>query len=307
MRLVVCGEALIDLIPREVSAGSSETVWRALSGGGPMNTAVALARLGVQTHFLGRFGNDTFANQLRSHIAASGARLDLSVTTAEATSLAVVSLDDEGRANYTFHFADTANFGWCDEDFPDLTAQDWVHFGSIGAVLAPGHHALLRFIERTPAALSYDINVRPTVLSDREEYRWRVSALMTAVGAHQGIVKASDEDILLLSPPGSDVLAVAADWIQKFGLSLFVVTLGPEGAAAITPDGQVVRVPGHQVELIDTVGAGDTFMAGFLADMVSGPTDLITALSRGAGASAIVCSRQGANPPTKVELDAFLQ
>lgn len=307
MRFVVCGEALIDLMPGGQRSGWSETPWRALCGGGPMNTAVALARLGCPVEFLGRFGADSFASQLRGHIAGSGAGLSLAAATSEATSIAVVSLDEQGKASYTFHFDKTANFGWQDEDFPELSRDDWLHFGSIGAIIMPGHEALLRFLERTEAGMSYDINVRLSVLPDREEYYRRVSAMMTAVGRRNGVVKASDEDLqLLLGDPGADVVQVASGWVQDYGLGLFVVTLGPDGAVAVTPEGDQFRVPGKPICLVDTVGAGDTFMAGFLSRYANDRSQIAEALQRGIGASAIVCTRKGANPPTAEELEAYL-
>lgn len=307
MRFVVCGEALIDLIPVGGNDSPQESAWRAVSGGGPMNTAVALSRLGEPVEFLGRFGSDAFATQLRDHLSGSGVGLGLAVHTDEPTSLAVVSLDGVGKASYTFHFDHTANFGWQAGEFPSLDAADWLHFGSIGAVVAPGADALLGFLRTTEATLSYDINVRPTVLPDRVEYWDRVSDIMAIVGSSGGVVKASDEDIsLLLDDPDADVLDVAEQWASEYGLALFVVTLGPDGAVAVKPDGRRTSAPGRSIHLVDTVGAGDTFMAGFLSAYVHDPHDVQAALARGIGASAIVCTRQGANPPTRAELDAFL-
>ena len=103
-----------------------------------------------------------------------------------------------------------------------------------------------------------------------------------------------------------DPLPYAEAWCIEYGLALCIVTLGPDGAVAIKPDGRQFRVPGHAVELVDTVGAGDTFMAGFLASYAKRPDDVERALRWGAGASALVCSRQGANPPTRAELERFL-
>lgn len=307
MRFVVCGETLIDLIPGEATPGWSETGWRALAGGGPMNTAVALARLGEPVEFLGRFGSDPFAHQLLRHIADSGVGLDFAVETTDATSLAVVSLDEAGKADYTFHFAGTANFGWRDSEFPQLGDDDWLHFGSIAAVIPPGADALLSFLAGTDAALSYDINVRPSIIPDKAEYWDRVSALMGIVGEAGGIVKGSDEDIaLLVDDDEADVLDIAGDWAAEFGLAMFIVTLGADGAAAVKPDGRRIVVPGRSVQLVDTVGAGDTFMAGFLSSYVVEPGDVEAALRTGVGASAMVCGRKGANPPTRTELDAFL-
>ena len=281
MRFVVCGEALIGLLPGE-QVSSAETRWSALCGGGPMNTALGLARLGEDSHFLGRLGGDAFGRQLERYLQDNGVATDVAIKTGEPTSVAVVSLDAEGRATYTFHFQETSNFGWRAGEFP-----------------------VLNFVRSTPASLSYDINVRPSVLSDRVEYFQRVEQLIAAVGASGGIVKASDEDICwLVDDP--DPLPYAEAWCIEYGLALCIVTLGPDGAVAIKPDGRQFRVPGHAVELVDTVGAGDTFMAGFLASYAKRPDDVERALRWGAGASALVCSRQGANPPTRAELERFL-
>lgn len=307
MRFVVCGEALIDLLPGTPVYGSQQSNWFALSGGGPMNTSVALSRLGADTQFLGRFGSDAFAAQLKNHLRASGVGLDLAVDTAEMTSLAIVNLDPEGHPNYTFHFAGTANFGWRNSDFPLLHSDDWLHFGSIGAVVEPGDEALAEFVSSTDATLSYDINVRPAVIPDLMVYWDRVSELMVAVGNSGGIVKASDEDIqFLVDDEESDVVEVAESWAQEYGLAMFVVTLGASGAVAVKADGRKIFVPGLPVEVVDTVGAGDTFMAGFLSAYVANPHDVEAALRQGIGASALVCTRAGANPPTKSELAAFL-
>ena len=187
-----------------------------------------------------------------------------------------------------------------------LAADDWLHFGSIGSVIAPGAQRILEFVSGTEAAISFDINVRPTTLPDRAQYFGLVSDLMTAVGRNQGIVKASDEDIAWLVDDDSDPLAFAGAWAEEYGLAMFIVTLGPDGAVAVKPDGRVIRVPGRSVEVVDTVGAGDTFMAGFLAAYSENPADLEGALRRGAAAAAIVCTRKGAHPPTAAEVDALL-
>ena len=270
-----------------------------------MNTALGLARLGEDSHFLGRLGGDAFGRQLERYLQDNGVATDVAIKTGEPTSVAVVSLDAEGRATYTFHFQETSNFGWRAGEFPELRENDWLHFGSIGTISGPGARAVLNFVRSTPASLSYDINVRPSVLSDRVEYFQRVEQLIAAVGASGGIVKASDEDICwLVDDP--DPLPYAEAWCIEYGLALCIVTLGPDGAVAIKPDGRQFRVPGHAVELVDTVGAGDTFMAGFLASYAKRPDDVERALRWGAGASALVCSRQGANPPTRAELERFL-
>lgn len=305
MRFVVCGEALIDLMPEE-SISPEESRWIARSGGGPLNSAVALARLGQESYFLGRLSTDQFGRQLRSHLEAADVRLDLAVATDDPTTLAVVSLDDEGKATYAFHFDKTTNFNWVPEDFPLLSAGDWLHLGSIGAIIDPGARHVLDFVNRTEATISYDINVRPSTLPDRSLYYSRVADLMAAVGRGAGIVKASDEDIAWLVDDDEDVLSYAEAWAAEYGLAMFIVTFGSEGVVAVRPDGRRSRVPGRVVEVVDTVGAGDTFMAGFLSAYAHNPADLEGALERGVAAAALVCTRQGAKPPTALEVDALL-
>lgn len=305
MRFVVCGEALIDLMQEE-ELSSAESRWIARSGGGPLNTAAALAKLGCDSHFLGRISSDAFGRQLRSHLAAANVNLGLAVHTDDPTSVAVVSLDEQGKASYTFHFDQTSNFNWRKEEFPELDGDDWLHFGSIGAVIGPGAKPVLNFINRTDAAVSYDLNVRPSCLPDRQEYFGLVTDLMRAVGNHGGIVKASDEDIAWLVDDDGDPLSFAEAWADEFGLAMFIVTLGADGVVAVRPDGRRIKVPGFAVDVEDTVGAGDTFMAGFLSAYAEDPDDVPAALTRGAAAAAIVCTRKGAQPPTAAEVDAFL-
>ncbi|MFP5283349.1 MAG: PfkB family carbohydrate kinase [Actinomycetes bacterium] len=307
-RFVVCGETLIDLVPAPGPNDHFRSTWLALSAGGPMNSAVALGRLGADTHYLGRISRDAFGTQLRGHITDAGVHLDLATESSQATSLAVVSLNEEGVASYTFHFADTANFGWQIDDLPALGEGDWLHIASLATVVSPGAEVLLSWVEQTAVAISYDINVRPTVISEPEAYWERVKPWLRAVGRRAGVVKASDADVEFLAKAdaGGDPVEVAAGWVEQFGLGMAVITLGPGGGVAITPDGERLHVPGYPTEVVDTVGAGDTFMAGFLDGHVRLGQELTAALRRGAAAASIVCSRQGAQPPTADEVDALL-
>lgn len=314
-RFVVCGETLIDLVqaPGEGGDSSHSSTWLALSAGGPMNSAVALGRLGCETHFLGRLSNDAFGKQLRQHILAANVNLDLATESSQATSIAVVSLDAEGIASYTFHFTNTANFGWQIDDLPVLRADDWLHIASLSCVVNPGAAVLLEWMNDVKAGVSYDINVRPTVITDPDEYWAKVQPWLRAVGRRTGIVKASDEDIKFLAEAegaaptrGGDPIEVAAGWVDKYGLALSVITLGPGGGAAVEPGGKVTRVAGFPTKVVDTVGAGDTFMAGFLDGRVKLGLGLEDSLRRGAAAASIVCSRRGAQPPTPAEVDDLI-
>src|SRR3712207_5029725 len=237
-RFVVCGETLIDLVPDDsVVSDAQRSTWLALSAGGPMNSAVALGRLGVDTHFLGRLSSDAFGRQLRRHILAANVQLDLATESSQATSIAVVSLDEAGVASYTFHFHDTANFGWQVDDLPALAASDWLHIASLSCVVSPGAEVLLDWMRTVTSGASYDINVRPTVISDPVVYWTKVEPWLRAVGQRGGIVKASDADIEFLAQApasgatalpdgGNDPVALAAKWVEKYGLGLAVITLG---------------------------------------------------------------------------------
>ena len=308
-RFVVCGETLIDLIrASEGPQDAAVSTWSALSAGGPMNSAVALGRLGMQTQFLGRLGSDAFGEQLRSYIDASKVGLDLAVQSSQSTSLALVSLDTAGVATYTFHFADTANFGWQMEELPSLSADDWLHIASLSCVVSPGAEILLDWMRTVRSGVSYDVNVRPTVIGDPTIYWQKVEPWLRVIGGHGGIVRASDEDINFLphSRSTSDPIAVAADWVRDYGLNLAVITLGSYGAVAIEASGRQTRVSGIPTEVVDTVGAGDTFMAGFLEARINRELSLEESLSRGVAAASIVCSRRGANPPTAAEVDELV-
>src|SRR3954469_11771848 len=287
-RFVVCGETLIDLIQAaEQPGGNFSSTWLALSAGGPMNSAVALGRLGADSHFLGRFSRDSFGRQLSAYIREAGVYLDLATESSQATSIAVVSLDDEGVASYTFHFTGTANFGWQPDDLPTLGSDDWLHIASLSCVVSPGAEVLLDWMRKATAVVSYDINVRPTVISDPEAYWGKVQPWLRAVGRRRGVVKASDEDINFLAKAGfdGDPVEIAASWVEQYDLGLAVITLGPGGGAAVEPGGAVTRVAGFPTKVVDTVGAGDTFMAGFLDAHVQRRLPLEESLRRGAAAA----------------------
>lgn len=306
MDFVVCGEALIDLVPQE-AGDSFRSTWSALSAGGPMNTAIGLARLGESVQFAGRLSNDAFGRQLQAHLRENRVGVDLATVTNDPTSLAVVSLDEQQKATYAFHFDGTANFGWQPAEVPELKDTQWLHIASLSTVVQPGAGVLLDWVDHHGGPLSLDINVRPSVIPDPQTYWARVEPWLELMGERSGVVKASDDDIAFLAE-ASDVEGTAtrvmAQWWERFGFSIGVVTLGPDGAYAIDEHGAESFVPGRVVEVVDTVGAGDTFMAGFLAEFAS-TRRLGAALAQGVTAGAYVCGKQGPQPPNRAELDAF--
>lgn len=309
--ITVCGEALIDL----VDEGGGRFL--AHAGGSPCNVAVGLARLAVPASLLGRLGGDAFGRLLRAHLVDNGVSERDVVAAAENTTLAVVSLDPAGRATYGFYVDGTADWQWRAGDLPDPLADDVValHTGSLASWLPPGRDAIEVMVRRERArgrvTLSYDPNVRPLLMGSPGEYRPLIERMVGLVD----LVKVSEEDLAWLYP-GRAPLAVALDW-SVAGPGLVVLTRGGDGVTALTAAGQRVDRPAPQVEVVDTVGAGDAFTSGLLSALsdasLLGPESrrtlsnlpepqLAQLLDFAARVAAITCTRAGADPPTRADL-----
>ncbi len=299
--IVVCGEALIDLVP----AGGD--LWRALSGGGPANTAVALARLGTPVAMLARLSDDAFGVQLRKRFVDNNVDLRWAPDAAESTTLAIVGLDEQSSARYTFHLGGTADWQWQDSEIPSSFGSDVVAIqaGSMGLIGQPGGALLEAMLvrERSRRVISIDPNVRPVMCSSVDEYRAIVERWLEI--GH--IIKVSTDDLSWLYPDREPV-EVARDW-QGRGPLLVVLTQGRNGARAFGVDGRSIAVPGVQVDVVDTIGAGDTFTAGLLHSLEQqncldvealrrlSDTQLEKALRYAAHTSALACTRAGSDPP----------
>ena len=302
--IVVCGEALIDMI------SNGDGTHQAAPGGGPFNTARALARLEVPTAFLGRLSNDVFGRQLADLLVADGASLELASVGAEATTIAIADVDTEGNAEYQFLVHGTSAPNLTRDMVPDQFGSevDALHFGGLGLVLEPMASTLGELIRREHGRrlVMLDPNIRIGLVPD-DEYRERVH---TAV-SHSTIVKASEGDLAWLYP--GLAYEQAADRILGEGASLVVVTLGAKGAFGAHRQSRT-RVIAPHVEVVDTIGAGDAFGAGLLAwlhdhDAISadpslGPDELNAALDYACLAGALTCSRVGAEPPWQREMVA---
>jgi fructokinase len=299
--IVVCGEALIDLVPDD----SSGERWTAIPGGSPANAAVALSRLDVPTALLCRLSGDAFGRRLRAHLESNGVDLTLAVAADEPSSLAIVDLDETGAASYRFDIDGTCDWQWSVDELPAQLkpAVQAVHAGSLALALNPGGPVLEGFLARarSTATISVDPNVRPSVDGDLERSR---SAVDRWCGLAD-LVKASSDDVMALYP-GHDPEAVAKSW-YSLGPAVVIVTLGADGALAVTRTG-TVRLPAPPTVVVDTVAAGDTFTAGLLASLhgagaLGGRLDglpeetLLEAIRYGLRAAAITCSRPGADPP----------
>ena len=168
---------------------------------------------------------------------------------------------------------------------------------------------LLDWTDGLSCGVSYDINVRPSVISDPELYWDKVRPWLRAVARNRGILKASDVDVRFLADAAGvseDPIAAMTAWVQTYGYEIGVITLGAEGAATVGLDGTQTSVKSFPTTVVDTVGAGDTFMAGFLDAYVGRGADVEAALTRGVAAASIVCSRRGAQPPTAAEVDELV-
>ena len=294
----VAGEVLIDLIPR-----GGERV--AIVGGGPANTAKALARLGFDSYFIDGLSTDKYGEQARAELLADGVKLDYTLTSSNPTCLATVTLDENGNASYDFLIDGTATFEFNDTWLPDPTHPPAVlHLGTLATIVEPGATNLFNWAKSVKAPLVFDPNIRSSVVSDRARYQQIVEKWATI----SSVIKMSDDDLAWLYPE-MDFRSAAENFISE-KTQLVVITKGASGLAGFTEDGEV-SVPGVKVEVVDTVGAGDTVGAILVEAIVKYGIDnlvgttLENALNRAAAAAAITCSRAGANPPTLKELEGY--
>ncbi len=305
--ILVSGEALIDLIPDPVKASAYDAVL----GGSPYNVAVGLARLGAPTAFVSRLSADGNGEALAASLAENGVDLSFVARDVRPTMLAFVMRGTaKTGSRYSFYLDATAFDGpW---PFP----AEWpkggrhLHIGSVAA-LDPRHgQSVVRALTgaRLRATVSFDPNIRPLVTPDRESVR-RLAERQVSL-AH--LVKASEEDLEWLYPDRRVEESLAA-W-AKSGPRFCVATLGERGALAMLGK-ERIEVPAPRVEVVDTVGAGDSFMSALLSAMdrdnalgartpAPSGSDLERWLGFAAAASAITCTRKGSDPPTRKEVEA---
>lgn len=296
MSVWVCGEALIDVLPEGP-----------VVGGGPANTAKALARLGRTVEFIGGISEDHYGDQIAEELRKVGVGLTFAHVSEMPTATAQVSLDEKGGASYLFRIDKTATFDFKGDWLPDPSRVklEALHIGSLATIVEPGSQSLYDWAMTVAefAPVVFDPNVRTSYLSDRPRYvasveRW-ISISM--------LVKASDDDLAWLYPD-LDLVDVAKSWIHA-GVEIVVITRGSKGLMAVTAH-EIMEVPGVVVDVIDTVGAGDTVGAVIVdAILEHGIVNLRGDLLRdvlncAAIAAAITCSRAGAQPPTKREIEA---
>ena len=306
--LLCCGEALIDMIPEP--AGSGREGFVPHPGGAVFNTAIALGRLGAPTAMLTGLSTDMFGRQLRKALQDSGVDAGLVVESDRPTTLAFVQLE-RGQASYSFFDENSAGRMLSPDDMPPLPAQaQALFFGGISLACEPCADAYASLLEREGdgRTVMIDPNIRPGFIARPEAYRSRLDGMLRRAD----IVKVSGEDLDWMipgpAPAGEKMGALMAK-----GPSAAILTLGAEGSTGFGPDGAEVHVPATPVDVADTVGAGDTFNAGFLAKiwelgLLGGdlaeltPKALEAAMTHGAKAAAVTVSRIGADPPRADEI-----
>ena len=299
MSIWVCGEVLIDLIP------GSDGVRVPHVGGGPANTAKALARLGHDVQFIDGISTDEYGVAARKELLDDEVKLDLALTSDKPTCLAIISLDANGGASYEFKIDGTATFDFDLKWLPDPSRYkpQVLHIGTLVTVIQPGADVLYDWAMQVAefAPIVFDPNIRPSVMGDHDLYE----AAVEKWAALSSVIKVSDDDMAWLYP-GQKYEDVAQRWLND-GAALVVVTRGSNGIVGFTADG-AVEVDGAKITVADTVGAGDTVGAIIVEAMIEKGILALTGdvlkatLHRAAVAAGITCSRKGAQPPYKHEL-----
>jgi fructokinase len=303
---LVIGEAIVDVVKRGPKQPAEHP------GGSPLNVAVGLGRLDMPTTLVTWFGRDERGQMIQRHLADSGVHIAPGSDRAPATGTSLATIDDDGAASYQFELS------WDLPPVPRWVAPAVVHTGSIATTLEPGADKLAQALASYAgkALITYDPNARPGVMGSADEVRVKVEELVGLAD----VVKVSDEDLGWLFPD-SDPLEAAAEWLEG-GTSLVVVTRGGAGSVGMCQCGTWVEMPAEQTVVVDTVGAGDAFMAGLI--WAIGQAGYLGAVHRAelgaltdqaledilyhAGiVSGISVGRAGANPPTLGEVRRAIQ
>jgi len=305
--ILCCGEALIDMLPRQLPDGSD--VYLPVAGGAVFNTAITLGKLGADAGFFSGLSSDMFGEMLRQSLEDSAVDHSLSVTSPRPTTLAFVKLVD-GNAQYQFYDEASAGRMIAANDLPDMPHNvSAMHFGAISLIPEPcgSAYEALALREEANRVISLDPNIRRSFIEDEDAHRARLARMIAVAD----IVKVSDEDLEWLAH-GVSAKDTVAGWLSE-GTSLVAVTCGGDGAHVYMNSGRI-DVPARKVEVVDTVGAGDSFNGGLLHGLnkaglldkaalrKADPEALRSAVELAVQVAAITVSRAGANPPWESEI-----
>jgi fructokinase len=309
--IVVIGEALIDLIENRYQPGA----FSAIVGGANLNVATALARRGAKHTFYARMSSDRFGQIIRKRLDDNKVSYEHSIVTNENSTLAIVSLNEAGVPTYSFYVNGTADWGWTPSELPsndELKAMgvNCIQFGCLTMAMEPGNLVIEEWARNTSGiTISHDINIRAALGFDPEKERIRVER--TNEFSH--IIKASDEDIEWLYQGKRGVDEVASEWAQG---ALVLITRGADGVS-IFRGSERMDVPSRKINVVDTVGAGDTFCANLLGQLqdsgyLGGDLNAIASeelknfVYISGIAASITCERAGCEPPTQDDLREVL-
>ena len=307
--VLVIGEALVDVVH-----GINGEI-KNIPGGSPANTAVALARLGIKTYMKARTSSDQFGLEIRSYLTNQNVNLDYSVVVNSPSSVINAVIQKDGSAKYEANLEGAADYGWTLEELNQVIDPDIqiVQLGSLTSYVEPGATNVEKWFTQLRLSnkylLTFDPNIRHP-LDGQNEDAVRTRAKKLASISH--VVKASDEDLNWIF--SSNNPHDSAIKIIESGASLVIVTLGKKGAFAVNKKHEIVEVSAKEIDVIDSIGAGDTFAAALIAQLLEkswtnenalknlSSSDLTQILTNCSMAAAITCSRQGANPPYRQEV-----
>ena len=307
--IICCGESLIDMI--SVANAGNESVYAGLTGGAIFNTSIALGRLDVPVGLISGVSTDLFGEKIKKDLTESNVNIKLLIRNEKPTTLAFVDVKN-GQANYTFYDENSAGNSIHYSDFPNIPKiANTLCFGGISLCTEPAASAYEKlFIQEIKnKVLFLDPNIRSTFISDEISYRKRLNKMISS----SDILKVSDEDLDWIVTSGSSINE-KIEKLHNLGAKLIIVTKGAEGVAAYVKNKKVINLPAQKVNVIDTVGAGDTFNAGFLAKLSKlkllsksniknlSSKQISMALEYGIKAASITVSRKGANPPLLSEI-----
>ena len=303
-----CGEALVDMLPRQLESG--EDVFLPVSGGAIFNTAITLGRLGAPVGFVSGISNDMFGQQLIDTLAASNVDSSKCIRSDQPTTLAFVKLTD-GQASYSFVDENSAGQMVDIAHLPALPAETTaLHFGAISLIPEPCGTAYETLMQdyQDKAVISLDPNIRPSFIKDAHKHRARIQRMI----GMSDIVKVSDEDLEWISPDATPDKAISA-MLEDGGVKIVILTKGSDGITAFTKSDRI-DLPAQKVDVVDTIGAGDSFNGGFLDGLNrqnllsksalenASPQDIEPALTRAIRVAAVTVSRAGANSPWASEI-----
>ena len=308
-KVLVIGEALIDIVHQNDGAIKN------IPGGSPANTAVALARLQIPTFMMARTSQDKYGQIIRNYLESESVNLEYGVVSSDPSSIIDAYIQTDGSAKYEANLRGSSDFGWTNVELKfDESKFNFVHLGSLTSYIEPGASSVENWYkslrQNNNLILSFDPNIRHP-LDGQKENDVRERAIRLSKLAH--IVKASDEDLKWMAN-SNNYLDLVDSFISN-GASLVIVTKGHSGSYLKNKKGFEINMVPAKIEVVDTIGAGDTFSAAFIAQLIKLNVknvgdlnelskDVLTQIMSNCSiASGITCSRQGANPPSRSEVN----